>query len=370
MSGAPSQAFRTRKSSRITTIPTRFDTKRGGRVVRWSDILQYFGNTVRCVTSGRDVVLFLTDDDLENLMPLRIAYYPDVALVVVTEDQLQEELNSTNDTSPREDERDHDPSSNPTSSHQPRPMRSIMYGSQLTEASNNQVLVVRSRDDHSQTPAQTPPMSEQCDRQLLKMEPIRAIQEELRQIRQQMQRQIEGVQQGIQVQLEGFHQLVRDQHEESQQRMQVELERVRQLVQDQHEESRQRTQQQIEGVQQWVQGQQQESQQRMQQQIEGVQQLVQGQHEETRKAIERQIDEAVQRSQQSNPQEPIGETMTLSKVVEQLDEIQPQILEANVRTKEWLNATIDTNQERMDDTPICVEQQQHDAAQPSWEVWI
>jgi ElaB/YqjD/DUF883 family membrane-anchored ribosome-binding protein len=134
-------------------------------------------------------------------------------------------------------------------------------------------------------------MGEQRENQLLEMDPIKAIQEDLRQTRQQMQQQAEGVQQVIQ-----------DQNEELQQRMQAQLESVRQLIQDQHEELLQR----------------------MQQQIEEVQQSVQGQHQEMRQAMQQQID-VVQRSQQSNPREPIGVTTTLSRVVEQLDGIQRQI---------------------------------------------
>jgi hypothetical protein len=60
-----SQAFRARNSSEIITIPTRHDPKSGQRVVRWKDIQQYFENA-KGVLNGKDAVLFLTDDDLEE----------------------------------------------------------------------------------------------------------------------------------------------------------------------------------------------------------------------------------------------------------------------------------------------------------------
>ncbi|KAI8350796.1 hypothetical protein B0O80DRAFT_428350 [Mortierella sp. GBAus27b] len=145
MSGTPSQSFKSETSARITTIPTRLDPKRGERVVRWSDIQQCYGDTTKFVMNGQDVVLFLTDDDLENLMPLRIPYHPDVVLVVVTEDQLQEESRPTGAAS-------------------------------------------------------------MSDGQLPETDPIRAMQEEIRQLRQEMQQQVEGVQQ-----------LVHDQHQRSRQ---------------------------------------------------------------------------------------------------------------------------------------------------------
>ncbi|KAI8350795.1 hypothetical protein B0O80DRAFT_457506 [Mortierella sp. GBAus27b] len=160
----------------------------------------------------------------------------------------------------------------------------------------------------------------------------------------------------MQQQMEGVQQVIREHHEESQQRMQ--LEGVRQLIQNQQEELLQRVQQQIEGVQQLAQDQHKDSQQRIQQQIEGVQQLVQGQHEETRQAMQHQIDEVVRRSRQSIPQEPNGETTTLSKVVEQLHGM-------DERTRTWrqqLQGKMDEIQGRMDETLLKI--QQFNTAEP------
>ncbi|KAK3815412.1 MAG: hypothetical protein J3Q66DRAFT_389253 [Benniella sp.] len=88
MSASPPQAFRSRSSSssssKLISIPTRHDTKSGKNVVRWKDILQFFKDAQGVMTGGL-AVLFLTDDDLEDLIPLRIAHHPGVVLEVVME---------------------------------------------------------------------------------------------------------------------------------------------------------------------------------------------------------------------------------------------------------------------------------------------
>ncbi|KAG0222965.1 hypothetical protein BGX31_008774 [Mortierella sp. GBA43] len=90
MNKPESQLFRARSSPTIVTIPTRQDPKSRQRVIRWKDILLYFVDA-QCVKHGGDVVLFLTDDDLEDLVPLRIAHHPGVVLEVVTLEDIQGE---------------------------------------------------------------------------------------------------------------------------------------------------------------------------------------------------------------------------------------------------------------------------------------
>ncbi|KAF9357467.1 hypothetical protein BGX34_009362 [Mortierella sp. NVP85] len=80
-----SQAFRTQSSSKVISIPTRHDPKTSQRVIRWKDILQCFENA-KYVMNGGETVLFLTDDDLEDLLPLRIPHHPGVVLEVVMPD--------------------------------------------------------------------------------------------------------------------------------------------------------------------------------------------------------------------------------------------------------------------------------------------
>jgi hypothetical protein len=65
MKGEPSQAFRADRSSKVITIPTRQDPKSGQLVIRWKDILSYFENA-KIIMKAEDVVLFLTDDNLEE----------------------------------------------------------------------------------------------------------------------------------------------------------------------------------------------------------------------------------------------------------------------------------------------------------------
>ncbi|KAF9349048.1 hypothetical protein BGX34_002092, partial [Mortierella sp. NVP85] len=80
-----SQAFRSTSSPKIISIPTCHDPTTSQRVVRWRDIQQYFENA-QGVMNGEVAVIFLTNNNLEDLVPLRIAHHPGVVLeVVVTE---------------------------------------------------------------------------------------------------------------------------------------------------------------------------------------------------------------------------------------------------------------------------------------------
>jgi len=65
MSAVTSQAFRVQSSSKIISIPTRYDRKTNQRVIRWKDIQQRFKDA-QFIMNGEDTVLFLTDDDLEE----------------------------------------------------------------------------------------------------------------------------------------------------------------------------------------------------------------------------------------------------------------------------------------------------------------
>jgi hypothetical protein len=59
------QAFRSNPSPHVITIPTRHDPKTSQRIVRWKDIQQYFKGA-QGILNGKDAVLFLTDDNLEE----------------------------------------------------------------------------------------------------------------------------------------------------------------------------------------------------------------------------------------------------------------------------------------------------------------
>ncbi|KAG0232828.1 hypothetical protein B0O80DRAFT_495915 [Mortierella sp. GBAus27b] len=82
MNETHSQAFRARSSSEVITIPTRQEPGSCKRVVRWKDIHQYFNGAVG-ILNGQEAVLFLTNRNFEDLIPLRIAHHPGVVLEVL-----------------------------------------------------------------------------------------------------------------------------------------------------------------------------------------------------------------------------------------------------------------------------------------------
>ncbi|KAG0240491.1 hypothetical protein B0O80DRAFT_127276 [Mortierella sp. GBAus27b] len=90
MSTQPTQPFRGRSTGRIATIPTRLDPNSGQRVVRWKDIQQCFAD-VQYIKQGPNTVPFLTDKNLDDLVPLRIAFHPGIVLDVVSQGDIQSE---------------------------------------------------------------------------------------------------------------------------------------------------------------------------------------------------------------------------------------------------------------------------------------
>ncbi|KAK3815401.1 MAG: hypothetical protein J3Q66DRAFT_370728 [Benniella sp.] len=95
MNSTPLQAFRSQSSPEIISIPTRHDPKNNQHVVLWTDIQQSFGSVKRIMRSGATVV-FLTDENLQYLTPLRIAHQPDMVLEVVAADENQGDSSSSN----------------------------------------------------------------------------------------------------------------------------------------------------------------------------------------------------------------------------------------------------------------------------------
>ncbi|KAI8600117.1 hypothetical protein EDD21DRAFT_141720 [Dissophora ornata] len=80
-----SQAFRASSSSRTVTIDARPDPKTGQPIVRWKDVQLVFKDAAYIMT-GDAIVSFMTDDNLEDLIPLRIRYHPGVVLEVVLDE--------------------------------------------------------------------------------------------------------------------------------------------------------------------------------------------------------------------------------------------------------------------------------------------
>jgi hypothetical protein len=62
MDETPLQEFRVESSSKIISIPTRYDPRTRHHAVLWKDIQQCFENA-RNIMNNRVAVLFLTDDN-------------------------------------------------------------------------------------------------------------------------------------------------------------------------------------------------------------------------------------------------------------------------------------------------------------------
>ncbi|KAF9360961.1 hypothetical protein BGX34_007395 [Mortierella sp. NVP85] len=88
MNEIPLQYFRAQSSPNVIAIPTRHDRRTGEYIVCWADIQQHFENA-KSIVHGNVAILFLTDDNFERLVPLRIAYHPGVTLEVVIADNRQ-----------------------------------------------------------------------------------------------------------------------------------------------------------------------------------------------------------------------------------------------------------------------------------------
>ncbi|KAG0329760.1 hypothetical protein BGZ99_000495 [Dissophora globulifera] len=82
ITGPATQSFREERSSRTFTIDALYDKKTGQHVIRWTDVLQVCKGASYVSSNGK-LVPFLTDEDLENLIPLRIAYQQDTIFDVV-----------------------------------------------------------------------------------------------------------------------------------------------------------------------------------------------------------------------------------------------------------------------------------------------
>ncbi|KAG0240503.1 hypothetical protein B0O80DRAFT_127110 [Mortierella sp. GBAus27b] len=173
-----SQAFRAQESFKVITIPTRQDARSGQRVIRWKDILQYFKDA-EGVMDGEDAVLFLTDGNLEDLIPLRIAHHPGVILRVITRDGTRD----GSDTAANTD------STLATDYGSPQRDGTELDSLQVTENSS----IVRSRDLPLQKSTQELPptvnigqFTHEWLHQLFQdMDPMMAVKEQLKELKQQ-----------------------------------------------------------------------------------------------------------------------------------------------------------------------------------------
>ncbi|KAF9354507.1 hypothetical protein BGX34_010967, partial [Mortierella sp. NVP85] len=265
MSTSLSQAFRAQFHPKVITIPTRHDPKSRQRIVRWKDIQQYFKDA-QGVMNGVDAVLFLTDDDLEDLIPLRIAHHPGVVLEVVMAIDGQHDPRAIVPSVTHEQSLSS--SNSRMSGTQPayntsgdtRPTEMNMAALRITDTDNSQALVVHSQSLlsenrvslHSSSPLYNTihpvPSSPQghsttsteqfidggAERRLLEMGSTMAQQEELRRLRQQMQQmqqQMDGIQPVVQ-HAEQQAQDLQQQAQESQQQLQQQIDEISHKIQE------------------------------------------------------------------------------------------------------------------------------------------
>ncbi|KAF9397029.1 hypothetical protein BGX21_009346, partial [Mortierella sp. AD011] len=88
------QAFRSHSTSEVFHVQTKLDKTTGQQAILWKDILLPCPDA-KYVVNGTKVVSFMTGDDFEDLIPLRIEHHPHTTLEVV----LRNTGNKTDDTS-------------------------------------------------------------------------------------------------------------------------------------------------------------------------------------------------------------------------------------------------------------------------------
>ncbi|KAF9982300.1 hypothetical protein BGZ65_003025, partial [Modicella reniformis] len=80
----PSQAFRNPSTLKVANIPTVIDPKTGRPIILWRDIQAAF-EKAKAVWNGESLVPLMIDENLEQVIPLRIAYHPGVVFDVVAD---------------------------------------------------------------------------------------------------------------------------------------------------------------------------------------------------------------------------------------------------------------------------------------------
>ncbi|KAF9981657.1 hypothetical protein BGZ65_003707 [Modicella reniformis] len=84
ISDDPSQTFRNRSTGDVANIPTVIDPKTGKHIILWRDIQAGF-DKAKGIWNGKSLVPFVIDENLEQVVPLRITYHPEVVLDVVVD---------------------------------------------------------------------------------------------------------------------------------------------------------------------------------------------------------------------------------------------------------------------------------------------
>ncbi|KAI8350779.1 hypothetical protein B0O80DRAFT_126524 [Mortierella sp. GBAus27b] len=291
MNGPYSQSFRARSSSMIVTIPTRQDPRSRQRVIRWKDIQLCFVDA-QYVKHGEGIVLFLTDDDLEDLVPLRIAHHPSVVLEVFTLSDIQSESNPVAPSS----------SALVLGSASTNSMASNLVALRIADTDTNQTLVVHSHGSSSGALIQELPTLDEDQFQSW----TRSGMDQQEQIRQ-LQQRIEEVHVTIQ------H--TQEQTRLSQQQLQQHSEDVAQVAQ-QLDEQRQRLDSTLQEIQQ--------TSRQTQEQSELCQQQIQVQVDKILQDLQ-QVDQRTLHSEQQMTQQLDQQRQQLDAVLQEMQDLKLQV---------------------------------------------
>ncbi|KAF9359961.1 hypothetical protein BGX34_008033 [Mortierella sp. NVP85] len=307
-----SQAFQSRSSSNVIAIPTRHDPKSGQHVVRWKDIQQCFKDAQYVLHEGQ-AVMFLTDDDLEDLIPLRIAHHPSVVLEVVGTDDNQVGSSSMGTSS--NNGRDLGELSGVTSSSiEAVSVTRDVSSMTISRTERNQTLVVRPQDRSLEMAVQPLPSNHfllEAGDSKTQQETLHLFQRQVDQVNQKMEEVLERIQQTDQRMEEILRstQQADEQRQHTQHDMQGQIDNILQTLQqmDLHKQedeiqhaSLQQLQHQIEMVQQKMQQLDQETQD-SRQQMHNIQQQMQQQIDKVLIDVQK-LDQKAHQSQQQNEQ--------------------------------------------------------------------
>ncbi|KAF9963868.1 hypothetical protein BGZ65_008652 [Modicella reniformis] len=102
----PMQAFQSLSMDDTIDIPTRTDLTTGKYIILWRDIRCVFENA-RFIRNGESQVLFMTDENFQEINPRRIKYYPGVVLEVVVRGKVQVQTDSSSEATLTEYNTDH-----------------------------------------------------------------------------------------------------------------------------------------------------------------------------------------------------------------------------------------------------------------------
>ncbi|KAF9363436.1 hypothetical protein BGX34_004146 [Mortierella sp. NVP85] len=312
MSAVPSQAFRSQSSSKVVVLPTRQDPKSGRHVIRWKDIQHCFKDVQYVIHNGL-VVMFLTDDDWEDLIPLRIAHHPGSVLEVVLIDKSQSGSDSMAISLEAPSYHTHaadEPLMTPSSSQEVGSVARDVASLSIREAVGYQTHAVCPQDYTRATPTMSPPWTND---NMKHQEQLHQLQQQMQQMHRQMEEILGKIQQASQ-HVQGTQQQMKDDIDTTLQQTQTYIQQLEQRL----EETRQREEALLTSQQQLYQ-----LVEEVQQKVQRLDQEVQDSREATRESqhqtLQQQLNEGLEKIHQMEQQAHHSH--------EQCEQLQQQILE-------------------------------------------